>query len=178
MSEVPEVNPLKGTVAFTRSISDGNYGKSEFFMSVQYDIPQGAEAPVIIDAARAAALIAKSVTFEQLGIKDEIIDGVVVELARQAFPGSVIEPSTGAATSAAPQAAAPAGQAGTVAATPPFAGDTKDADEKKANKAWATDRYATHPGDFYDNRPKKEAGEYSAKSPDVKHKTSGIGLWF
>jgi len=169
--QAPEVNPLKGTVAFTRSISDGNYGKSEFFMSVQYDIPQGAEADVIIAAARNAALIAKGVTYEQLGIKDEIIDGIVVEVARQAFPGSVIEAPQGAA--------APTGQPPTGGAdSPPFAGDTKDAGEKRANKAWAEGRYATHPQDFYDNRPKKADGSYSEKSPDVKHKTSGIGLWF
>lgn len=163
-----DTDPLKGTVWFTRKISDGNYGGSEFGMSVQFDIPKGAEQPAIIDLARDAALTAKSVTYEQLGLKDEVINGVVMEIARQAFPGSVIQANDLPADSPA---------AVNVAAEPPYAGNTTNADEKKANTAWAKARYEVAPGDFYDNRAKKASGEFSAKSPDLKHKTSGIGIW-
>lgn len=177
MSEAPEVTPeaeiatLKGTVSFTRKISDGNYGGCEAFMSVQYDIAQGDTAEDIIATARNAFLQAKAVVFEQLGIDHTLDDsGVVVEVARRAFPGSVVEP---APSGPAPQAA----PAGGGSDNPPFAGDTTNPAEKKANKEWATARYATHPHEFYDNRDKKASGQYKQTAPDVKHKSSGIGVW-
>ncbi len=161
---IPEINPLKGTVAFTRKISDGNYGGSEFFMSVQYDIDPTADGEQIIASARAAALQAKAVVFEQLGITHTLDEsGVVTEQVVRAFPGTVVTNDQGPAAGGD---------------TPPHAGDTKDANEKRANKAWAEARYATNPGDFYDNRPDKASGKYKATSPDVKHRSSGIGLWF
>jgi hypothetical protein len=166
---VGEERTLKGTVSFTRKISDGNYGGSEFFMAVQFDIDPTAGGEAVIASARAAAVQAKAVVFEQLGI-DHTLDesGVVVEQVRRAFPGSVVEP--------APQAsAAPA--ASDTGSEPPFPANTTDADQKKANKDWATSRYASNPSEFYDNRPKKASGEYKANSPDLKHKGSGIGIW-
>jgi hypothetical protein len=166
-----EERTLKGTVSFTRKISDGNYGGSEFFMAVQFDIDPTAGGEAVIASARAAAVQAKAVVFEQLGI-DHTLDesGVVVEQVRRAFPGSVVEP--------APQASTPApSAAGEVGSEPPFPANTTDADQKKANKDWATSRYASNPSEFYDNRPKKASGEYKQNSPDLKHKGSGIGIW-
>jgi hypothetical protein len=165
MSEaVPQ--DLKGTVAFTRKVSDGNYGTVEGFMSVQFDITDNAEA--VIESARAAFLQAKAVVFEQLGIEHTLDEsGVVVEQVRRAIPGTVVEPASAHAT-------APAGD---VAENPPHDPKTTDADAKAANKEWALARYAAFPGEFYDNRPKKASGEYKANSPDIKHKASGLGVW-
>lgn len=166
MSEAPSTLDLKGTVSFTRKVSDGNYGSTEFFHAVQYDIPDPSDGEAIVAAANAAATIAKAVVFEQLGIEHTLDEsGVVVEVVRRAFPGSVVEP-------AAAQAAPAGGN------EPPYPANTTDAAQKKANKEWAEALYATNPAAFYDNRAKKASGEFSAKSPDVKHKASGIGLWF
>lgn len=181
MSETPEVTEvtadaeiatLKGTVSFTRKISDGNYGGSEAFMAVQFDIAQGDTPEDILANARAAFLQAKAVVFEQLGIDHTLNEsGVVVEMARRAFPGSVIEPAP--TTAAAP----PEAPAGGDTYLPPFPADTTDPAEKKANKEWATARWYTHPEEFYDNRPRKASGQYKQTAPDVKHKTTGIGVW-
>lgn len=168
---VAEAATLKGTVSFTRKLSDGNYGSSDAFMSIQFDINSGDTGDVIIANARQAFTQAKAIVFEQLGI-DHTLDesGVVVEQVRRAFPGSVVEP--------APQTQTDADAGGGTGANPPFPSNTTDPDQKRANKEWATDRFGTNPSEFYDNRPKKASGEYSSKSPDVKHKASGIGVWF
>lgn len=160
---VAEAATLKGTVSFTRKVTDGNYGGSEAFMALQFDITNEDDGESIIAKARAAFVQAKAIVFEQLGV-DHTLDesGVVVEQVRRAFVGSVVEP-------AAPAAAGDA--------DPPFPSNTTDAAQKKANKEWATARFASHPHEFYDNRPKKASGEYKSTSPDVKHKSSGVGVW-
>src|SRR5690606_17784381 len=181
MSETPEITEatpdaeiatLKGTVAFTRKISDGNYGGSEAFMSVQYDIAPNDTPENILANARASFLQAKAVVFEQLGIDHTLNEsGVVIEMARRAFPGSVIEPAP--TTAAAPPAAPARGGSD----SPPFPADTTDPAEKRANKEWATARWNTHPHEFYDNRERKASGQYKQTAPDVKHKATGIGVW-
>ena len=168
---LPELALLKGTASFTRKITDGNYGGTEAFIAIQFDIDPSAGGEALIASARTAFTQAKAIVFEQLGI-DHTLDesGVVVEIARRAFPGSVVE--------AAPQAAAAAPATSGTGAEPPFPGNTSDAGQKKANKDWAIARYATNPEEFYANTPKKASGEYNSKSPDVKHRTSGVGIWF
>jgi len=64
-----------------------------------------------------------------------------------------------------------------VAPMPPHSGDSRDKAEKAANKAWGKARYAIAPDEFWDNRPKKAAGEYKPTSPDLKHKDSALALW-
>lgn len=161
---------LKGTVSFTRKISDGNFGSSDFFHAVQYDIPDGSDGEAIVAAAKAASVIAKAVVFEALSIEHTLDEsGVVVEVARRAIPGSVVQPAN---TQQAASSGTPSGN------EPPFPANTTDADQKRANKEWAEALYASNPSAFYDNRAKKASGEFNSKSPDVKHKASGIGLWF
>jgi len=61
--------------------------------------------------------------------------------------------------------------------TPPWPTDTTAKAEKDANTCWALYRLANHPDEFYDNRPKKASGQFKAKAPDFKHKTSEIPIW-
>lgn len=168
MTENSSPQEFKGTVSFTRKISDGQYGSSDFFHAVQYEIVDPKDSAAIVAAANAAATIAKAVVFEQLQVEHQLDEsGVVVEMVRRAFPGSVIQPKQDAASGSSSSSD-----------SPPWPSDTKDASQKRANKEWATALFATSPTSFYDNRDKKASGEYSEKSPDVKHKISGIGLWF
>lgn len=88
------------------------------------------------------------------------------DLVHQEFPG--------AQNIAPAPAAAPAA---TVSPMPPHSADTRDKAEKAANKAWGTARYQSAPDEFWDNRPKKAAGEYKPNSPDLKHKESGLAVW-
>ena len=88
------------------------------------------------------------------------------DLVHQEFPG--------AQNVAAP---APAAAPASIAPMPPHPADTRDKAEKAANKAWGTARYQAAPDEFWDNRPKKAAGEYKPNSPDLKHKESGLAVW-
>lgn len=166
MSETPtpvELGTLHGTVSFTRKISDGNYGVAEAFMSVQFDILPDDGGEQIIANARHAFLQAKAVVFEQLGVEHTLDEsGVVVEVVKRAFPGTV-------EAADAPKAAAGGGGG----AEPPYSADTKDPDERKANREWAEARLESHPNEFWDNRQDKR----NPKAPDFKHKSSGIGVW-
>jgi hypothetical protein len=91
------------------------------------------------------------------------------DLVHQEFPG--------AQNVAAPAPAAPAAAPTAVSPMPPHSADTRDKAEKAANKAWGTARYQAAPDEFWDNRPKKAAGEYKPNSPDLKHKESGLAVW-
>jgi len=88
------------------------------------------------------------------------------DLVHQEFPGA--QNVAAPAPAAAPTAIAP---------MPPHPADTRDKAEKAANKAWGTARYQAAPDEFWDNRPKKAAGEYKPNSPDLKHKESGLAVW-
>lgn len=85
------------------------------------------------------------------------------------FADLVHQEFAGAQNVAAPAAA--------VSPMPPHPADTRDKAEKAANKAWGTARYQAAPDEFWDNRPKKAAGEYKPNSPDLKHKESGLAVW-
>lgn len=176
-TEAPNVAAV-GTVGFNRKVSVRQYESAEASIFVQFDIPTD---PSLSDEARGAQLLAnakaaffqaKALVYEELGLEFEVgDDGVVRELVNKTFSGPVEVVNTTAVE--APSAPA----ADDVSATPPFSSETKDKSERAANKAWAQKRYASHPQEFFDNRPKKAAGEYSPKSPDVKHKASGVALW-
>jgi len=91
------------------------------------------------------------------------------DLVHQEFPGAQNVAAPAPAPAAAPAAA--------VSPMPPHPADTRDKAEKAANKAWGTARYQAAPDEFWDNRPKKAAGEYKPNSPDLKHKESGLAVW-
>ena len=94
---------------------------------------------------------------------------VVPQSGPDAFADAAREAFGGAQVIAMPQ--------GNVAAMPPHSGESRDKAEKAANKAWGKARYAIAPDEFWDNRPKKAAGEYKPTSPDLKHKDSALALW-
>lgn len=97
---------------------------------------------------------------------------VVPQSGPDAFADAAREAFGGAQVITMPQ-----GDGQHVAAMPPHSGDSRDKAEKAANKAWGKARYAIAPDEFWDNRPKKAAGEYKATSPDLKHKDSALALW-
>jgi len=63
------------------------------------------------------------------------------------------------------------------APNPPFPGTTRDKDEKRANREWAEALLETNPELFFDNRADKASGKINPKSPDFKHRDSGVGVW-
>lgn len=176
---------LKGIVGFRRVVQVRPYETAEAKVDLEVSIDLDADGAATIAALNDAFFQAKAVVFDQLGIDFEVGEGgVVVELVRKEFGGGEL---TGPAASSPPSLTVvgsdgasvsdgPA-SASSVSATPPFSGDTRDKDERKANKAWAQARFDEHPDEFYDNRAKKAAGEYSPKSPDYKHIESGVGIW-
>jgi len=165
-----QVDPvsLKGTVTFERKVNLGSYESCTAAMFVQFDYASNTSESELIQKGRDAFFVAKSVVFEQLGIDAVLEDsGIVVELVKQSFPGTTAEVVAGAPITPVDPVAA---DGTTVSADPPA--------DKTALKAWALARFASHPQEFFDNRPKKAAGEYNPKSPDLKHKATGKGIWF
>ena len=104
-----------------------------------------------------------------------------VAVVQEAFPGAqVVDAPPVAAPVPQPVAAAPVAQpapAGQVSEHPPFDGMTKDKAQKDANSAWAAQRLAVRPDEFWDNRADKANGTKKSTFPDFKHKDSGVGLW-
>lgn len=70
----------KATVGFERKLSDGNFGSNGFTHFVPYQVVDG-DIEATLDNAAAAALVAKTVVFDQLGIVYEVNEttGVVTE---------------------------------------------------------------------------------------------------
>lgn len=181
MSE-PVILPNTGTVGFNRKVSVRPYESAEASIFVQFEIPTEGVTPEeqrdqLVANAKAAFFQAKALIYEELGLEFSVEEGGVIrEVLRETF-GNVTEVTATEAPAPTPITAAPSASGDGVSDTPPFAGDTTDKSERAANKAWAKKRYAAHPDEFYDNRPKKAAGEYNPKAPDVKHKSSGVALW-
>lgn len=95
---------LRGSVSFKRDINDGNYGTTGFMHTVQYDIDPSASAEKVIESARAAVLLAKTVVFSELGLAAEFNeDGVLLEVPREV-------PKRAAAAAAPAASSAPSGE--------------------------------------------------------------------
>lgn len=189
-TETPNIDQNVGSVRFTRKVQVRPYEVAEASITVAFDIPNDpdmsdeARSSQLIANARGAFFSAKALVFEELGLEFIVGDnGIVTEVVERHF-GSVTEvQSTPPATNVVSElhaAAAPAPAAapsGDVAATPPFSPTTTDKAEKGQNSAWAKQRYALYPNEFFDNRPKKASGEYKSNAPDLKHKDTKIGVW-
>lgn len=176
MTESPAIDHLTHTVFFGRKKGLPNYSNEEASFFLQFDTELGATAEQIIDAARSKMVVVKSVVLEQLGIEFELDDdGVIVEKGaaapapkqpdavttlREAFPGAVAEP-----------------QAPTQTYSPASADVDPKTLGKYEQKAWLQKRVRSHPHEFFDNRADKASGKGNPKSPDWKHKSSGLGLW-
>lgn len=174
---------FKGTFSFERKVSRGEYSNSDSSTAavhVQFDYAPDATGEEFLEAAREAALKAKSLVFEQLaehGIKAQYEDGVVSEIIQEAFPGAVTEQVTTQAdpNDINPERTAAASAASSVAATPPHSDDAVKAASgeilkamRKENATWAKARYESHPGEFKDQRPDNEKN--GTNFPDFQHK--------
>lgn len=163
---------LKHTVFFSRKISDGNYGSEEASWFLQFDTNLGAAFESIQAEAMTAFTACKSVVLEQLGIGYELGEN-----------GTIVE--TGKPVAAQRDAVSQAREAfgGGNVVTGDFGGsDTYDAEQVKAMKSddqqvWLKARLESHPREFYDNRKKKESGEFSSKAPDYKHIKLDLPIW-
>ena len=186
-TETPNIEPNTGSVRFTRKVQVRPYEVAEASIKVAFDIPNdpdmtpGALTSQLIANARAAFFSAKALVFEELGLEFVVGEnGIVTEVVEKHF-GAVTEVQAPTVTTpvtvevAAPVMATVA--AGDSSDTPPYNPNTTDKGEKAQNSKWAKSRYATHPHEFFDNRPKKATGEYKANAPDVKHKDTKIGVW-
>lgn len=187
-TETPNIESNTGSVRFSRKVQVRPYEVAEASITIAFDIPTDpdltpeAASEQLIANARASFFSAKALVFEELGLEFIVSDGgIVTEVVERHF-GKVTEVSTTAPVqteasgldAVAQEFAAPSAGGSD---TPPFNPTTTDKGEKGANSQWAKARYATHAHEFFDNRPKKQTGEYKANAPDVKHKDTKIGVW-
>jgi hypothetical protein len=166
-TEVPIKDHLIGTVSYTRKVGLPNYSSEDAFHALQFEIGYGDDADLIAKKAHEAFAIVKSVVNEELGLAPAVVE--------RAFPGTEVVEQVADVIDIPTPAAQLAAAIEPVGPNPPFPGDYKSLtkEQNDANKRWAVARFATHPGEFYDNRNDKR----NPKAPDVKHRASGIGAW-
>lgn len=168
MSEPTNVSDhLTLTAFFGRKVNLGNYESTEGSIFIQRDVPVGADGEVIIQAAREAFTLAKTLVLDELGI-DYTLDeetGVIVEL-KPASPkeaakkledafGAVPDNVTSINDAPSAQPAAPA------AGEPP-------------SQEWLVNDQMQNPQNWWDNRE----GKKNPKAPDFKHrKNSDWVIW-
>jgi len=145
------------TLSFAKKVGKPNYGNEEFFLSAQIAVDDLSDLDAVEAALRPVAAFVKSFVYGQLD----------VEFAMDEKTGVIVE--VGGAIEAAPKAAPKAAQPRPVASKPQA--------RKNGNKDDLGQELLDNPKAFFSNVEKKAAGEYSAKSPDYKHKDSGQGLW-
>lgn len=172
-----EVTHLTHTVSFSRKVNDGNYGSNEATVFLQFDTPLGVDPTEIIEKGMDRFAAAKAIVFDQLGIEYHIVDGIIIENLDVVVAQAKTERAVKAEFSQPEADDAPSSGAQGVGPTPPYDPKTTDPDEKKLNRQWAKARYETHPGEFWDNRPKKARGEYGETSADFTHKDSRVGFY-
>lgn len=170
---------FKGTFGYAKKVNDGNYGSDEYSIFVQFDFAPDADVEEFLTAAREAAFSAKSIVFEQAGLKGEIDASGVLHQVLETFPGATAVPLVveGASVEVVETTATP-----TVGPNPPHdpavlktlpKGPDKTA-KYKENSAWAEARFAVAPKEFWDNREDKRYPD----SHDYAHKThKGVGFW-
>jgi hypothetical protein len=161
--EAPLVQPLTATVGFTRKT--GDYNNTELSLYLPVEIPKVADFDgdleayfkKIDDNLRTGFTTAKGLVYEQLGIEYDDVNGIITEKVAAKFPGSQTATAPRAQQPASAPAPAPAGgPVGEFGACPKCGGT-----------------------EFWDNRPKKTAGEYKSNAPDGKCKNQNCknGVW-
>lgn len=171
---------FKGSFHFERVISRGEYSNSDKTTAgihVQFDYAPDASNEEFLAAASEAALHAKAVVFQELGLEAHLdAGGVLHELVADNFPGATTERAEPDPQDTARESVdiAPPTPPHTKAEVDAAVGEGKKLMRKK-NAEWAKWRYQTHPGEFWDNRAKKAANGWD--SPDFTHKDSRAGFY-
>lgn len=168
---------LKHTVSFTRKLSDGNYGTNEAFFALQFDTALGASFEDIQAHAMTAFAAVKAVVLEQLGLGYDIDDqGVIREDHNKVVAAAAPAPDAVTQVREVFGGGEAVENGNVVNISDAIPSDLKSW-SKKDQTDWLTSRLASHPNEFFDNRLKKQSGEYSDRAPDFKHKKTGLGLW-
>lgn len=159
---VINIENRKITVSFGRKLDLSNYNNAEASIYLQGDVPEGASAEQIAEAANALFFPIKAVVFEQLGIPfDTTIDGRAME---------VFEEQLGAVAVTARQEAQAVAEASN--ATFKVRGPATGAGSSKDLPTLARELVAD-PSKWFDNRKDKK----NPAGPDFKRKGTGQGLW-
>lgn len=171
------VKPLQATVGFQRKVSVRQYESAEASIFIQTEVDLN-DPDLTMKNLKHALMQATSLVYEQLGITFQLDEGGIVRelLNKHLGPVTEVKSNDGHALRSGEEPFPTSGPAPAPAAGgdgPPFDPNTKDRDEKAANKAWAMADFAANPQDWYDNRGNKK----SERSPDAKHKKNGLALW-
>lgn len=164
MSDVTEKTHLTGTVGFTRKISTKQYESAEASAFGQFDFDVDAPSEEVARKAQEQFRTIKAVVLEELGIPFELDEsGLIREIVERAFPGTTDE----------------GGRAGTPGRMSPQGGQQqRPAPAQAPQGGGGADACKSCGGtDFYDNRAKKQSGQYKPSAPDFKCKGCGTGVW-
>jgi hypothetical protein len=184
---VTETKPV-GTVVFERTVRVREYESAKASVFIQFNLDGSGDA--VMAAVGEAFFQAKAAVYDELGIQFNVdAGGVIRETINAAFgqvtdvtpaPKAVAATATAApapAPVAAAPAPAPAPAAVVDASRPPYDPATEIKQEKAANGKWAKARLVSHPDEFWNNAQAKAEGRFSPRSPDFKHKDTGLAVW-
>jgi len=168
--------PYRGRARWQQTIQVRNYepavAAAEIDFGFDPDDPESA-----IAGLRDAFIKCKTAVFDQFGLDFMVSDGVAHQVVDDVLGGrsEVVELAPSRPSDPPADASVPA--------EPPYDPSSLRKPRKQmndiekaqanANTQWAKDRYDFAPDEFYDNRGDKT----NPNSPDLKHKSSGIGIW-
>lgn len=178
---MPDTTPVernKHTVSFSRKVGLPNYGNKEASVFLQIDTPSldtangdvEAYLTQVVERISAAFVAAQGAVLDQLGIEYTLSeDGSRVEETAGSVPAPDVVTTVRNGFGG-----------GEVVPQPDNHGNAVDLKSmsKEDKKRWLQAEWDRNPSAFYDNRSDKASGKYKSTSPDVKHKSSGEGLWF
>lgn len=169
------VKPLQATCGFQRKVSVRQYESAEASIFIQTEVDLN-DDDVTMKNLKHAMMQAKALVFEELGITFQLDEGGIVREMLDKHLGPVTEIKTAPVShelrsgeQSFPTANPPVGGGD----GPPFDVNTRDRDQKAANKEWAISDFANNPQNWFDNRGNKR----SEKSPDLKHRSNGLAVW-
>jgi hypothetical protein len=183
---VTETKPV-GTVVFERTVRVREYESAKASVFIQFSLDGSGDA--VMAAVGEAFFQAKAAVYDELGLEFSVDAGGVIREAINATFGQVTDVTptvhvarTQAAVAPAPAPApalAPVAAPAPVAdaSRPPYDPATEVKGEKAANGKWAKARLYSHPDEFWDNAQAKAEGRFSPRSPDFKHKDTGLAVW-
>lgn len=155
MGEVNEVQQLVGSVTFRRAIQVAQYEPAEASVTLQFSYDSSFDANEIAAQAEVQLDLAEAVVLAKLNLDGLGAPSEAETVAKVvAITGGTVETTPSAPTWPDP---------------PTFKGRNGKAIPTNEFKAWAKERFASNPEEFFDDS--KES------NPKIKHKKTGIAVY-
>lgn len=172
---------LQGEVRFTRSIRvGGRDDNAHYSVMLQFGYQQGMTLEDLAALAADYYFQAKSIVFQEANLAFTVDDNGVVHEVLRSLGGEEEKPARSTRRrDDDDDDEAPRGRSGGRSSRDDD-DDEGDALPDERPRHIAADVWRDlkkNPDDYYDNRPKKRSGKFSANAPDFKHKDTDEAIW-